>query len=114
MNFRIFTEIIGIILLGISDLGFQARFQHLCPRFQLVADPSKPMDLICNDVKNKNGRDSWGTLYGSPMERLAFRYDGHEEIARYIRMWHVYYHPMVMRVLLTFKNFWLVLFFQTS
>ena len=32
------------------------------------------------------------------MERLAFRYDGHEEIARYIRMWHVYYHPMVMRV----------------
>ena len=30
-------------MLGISDLGFQARFQpgfqHLCPRFQLVADP---------------------------------------------------------------------------
>ena len=56
------------------------------------------MDLIRNDVKNKNGRDSWGTLYGSPMERLGFRYDGHKEIARYIRMWHVYYHPMVMRV----------------
>ena len=32
------------------------------------------------------------------MERLVFRYDRHEEIARYIRMWHVYYHPMVMRV----------------
>ena len=33
--------------------------------------------------KNKNGGDSWGTLYGRPMERLAFRYDRHEEIARY-------------------------------
>ena len=33
---------------------------------------------------------------------LAFRYDRHEEIVRYIRMWHVYYHldyhPMVIRV----------------
>ena len=28
------------IAFGISDLGFQARFQHLRPRFQLVADPS--------------------------------------------------------------------------
>ena len=35
------------------------------------------MDLIRNDVKNKNGGDSWGTLYGRPMERLAFRYDRH-------------------------------------
>ena len=33
--------------------------------------------------ENKNGGDSWGTLYGRPMERLAFRYDRHEEIARY-------------------------------
>ena len=37
------TEIIRKILLGILDLGFQARFhlgfQHLRPRFQLVADP---------------------------------------------------------------------------
>ena len=48
--------------------------------------------------KNKNGGDSWGTLHGRPMERLAFCYDRHEEIVRYIRMWHVYYHPMVMRV----------------
>ena len=47
------------------------------------------MDLIRNDVKNKNGSDSWGTLYGRPMERLVFRYDRHEEIANYIRMWHV-------------------------
>ena len=39
--------------------------------------------------KNKNGGDSWGTLYGKPLERLAFRYDRHEEIARYIWMWHV-------------------------
>ena len=48
--------------------------------------------------KNKNGCDSWGTLYGRPMERLAFRYDRHEEIANYIWMWHIYYHQMVMRV----------------
>ena len=48
--------------------------------------------------KNKNGGDSWGTLYGRPMERLGFPYDKHEEIAYYIRMWHIYYHPMVMRV----------------
>ena len=35
--------------------------------------------------KNKSGGDSRGTLYGRPMERLAFRYDRprHEEIARY-------------------------------
>ena len=34
------------------------------------------------------------------MERLAIRYDRHEEIVRYIRMWpwHIYYHPMVMHV----------------
>ena len=36
-----------------------------------------------NDVKNKNGGNSLGTLYGKPMERLAFRYDRHEEIVRY-------------------------------
>ena len=29
---------------------------------------------------------------------LAFCYDRHEEIAKYIRMWHIYYHSMVMRV----------------
>ena len=63
------------------------------------------MDLIRNDITNKNGGDSWGTLYGRPMERLAFHYDRHEEIANYIQMWHVYYNPMVMCVLLTFKNF---------
>ena len=48
--------------------------------------------------ENINGGDSWGILYGWPMERLAFRYDRHEGIVRYIRVWHVYYHPMVMRV----------------
>ena len=62
--------------------------------------------------KNKNDGDSWGTLYGRPMERLAFCYDRHEEIANYIWMWHIYYHPMVIRVFLTFKNFQLVLLFQ--
>ena len=39
--------------------------------------------LTAMTSKNKNGGDSWGTLYGRPMERLAFRYDRHEEIARY-------------------------------
>ena len=29
--------------------------------------------------------------------------DRHEEITRYIRMRHMYCHPMVMRVLLTFS-----------
>ena len=48
--------------------------------------------------KNKNGGYSMGTLYGRPMERLAFRYDRHEEITRYIRMRNTYYHPMVMHV----------------
>ena len=62
--------------------------------------------------KNKNGGYSWGTLHETPMERLAFCYDRHEESTRYIRMRHMYYHPMVMRVLRTFKNFWLVLLFQ--
>ena len=56
--------------------------------------------------KNKNGGDSWGTLYGRPMERLAFCYDRHEEIAIYIQMWHIYYHPIVMRMFcLPLKNF---------
>ena len=41
---------------------------------------------------------SVGILHGRPMERLEYRYDGHEEITGYIRMRHVYYHPMVMRV----------------
>ena len=47
------------------------------------------------------------------MERLAFHYDRHEEITRYVQMRHLYYHPTVMRILLIFKNFQLVLLFQT-
>ena len=56
------------------------------------------MDLIRNDIKSKNGSDSWGTLYGRPMERLVFCYDRHEENIRYIQMWHTYYHSMIMRM----------------
>ena len=42
-----------------------------------------PMDVIHDDVKNKNGvRDSVGTLYKESMQRLVFRY---EEIRRYLR-----------------------------
>ena len=64
------------------------------------------MDLFRNDVRNKNGRYSMGTLYGRPMERLAIRYDRHEEITRYIRMRNIYYHPTVMQVFcLPFKIF---------
>ena len=32
------------------------------------------------------------------MEMLAFCYDRHEEITRYIQMRHMYYHPTVMHV----------------
>ena len=56
------------------------------------------MDHFYNDVKNKNGGYSVGTLHGRPMERLAFYYHRHVEIIRYIRMRHIYYHPMVMHV----------------
>ena len=51
MDFCGFQDFYGIygssmgknIAFGISDLRFQARFQHLRPRFQLVADPSVEM-----------------------------------------------------------------------
>ena len=49
--------------------------------------------------KSKNGSYSWGTLHGRSMERWAFHYDRHEEIARHIQIRHIlYYHPMVMHV----------------
>ena len=56
------------------------------------------MDLSAMTSKNKNGGYSVGTLHGRPMERLAFRYDRHEEITKYIRMRNIYYHPTVMHV----------------
>ena len=55
------------------------------------------MDLIRNDVKNKMA----AIVGGLCMEGLwrGWRFaDRHEEIANYIRIWHVYYHLMVMRV----------------
>ena len=48
--------------------------------------------------KSKNSGDSWGTLYGRPMEGLVFHYDRHEEITIYIQMRNMHHHPMVMRV----------------
>ena len=33
--------------------------------------------------KNKNGGNSWGTLYGRPMEGLEFCYNRHEDITKY-------------------------------
>ena len=68
------------------------------------------MDLIRNDVKNKMAAIIGGTLHGRPMERLAFRYGRHEEIARYIRMWHILSFNSNACVLLTFKNCLLVVF----
>ena len=50
------------------------------------------MGNIWSDVKNKNSGNCVGSLYGRPVERL-FCYDRHEEITRYIRMWHMYHHP---------------------
>ena len=42
-----------------------------------------------------------------PMEGLAFHYDRHEEITRYIQMGDMHYHPSngIACVLLTFKIF---------
>ena len=48
--------------------------------------------------KSNNGGDSWGTLYGRPMEGLVFRYNWHEKITRYIQMRDMHYYPMVMHV----------------
>ena len=70
------------------------------------------MDLIHNDIKNKNGSCSVGILHESPMERLVFLYDRHEEITKYIQMRHIYYHPTVMHVFCLPLKFWLVLLFQ--
>ena len=55
--FPYFTEIIGKnIAFGISDLGFQARLQHLRPRFQLVADPSAGTSYFKNITSVAHGR----------------------------------------------------------
>ena len=32
------------------------------------------------------------------MKRLAFHFDRHKEMVRYVQMWHIYYYPRVMRV----------------
>ena len=48
--------------------------------------------------KNKNGGNSWGDLYGRPMECWVFCYDRHKEIKRYFRWEICTYHPMVMCV----------------
>ena len=56
--------------------------------------------------KSKNGGGSWGTLYGRPLERLAFHYDRHKEAIRYVLKSYQYYHTMVMYVFcLPLKNF---------
>ena len=59
--------------------------------------------------ENKNGGDSWGTLYGRPVERLAFHYGRHKEATRYALKSYRYYHTMAMYVIcLPFTNFgWL-------
>ena len=55
----------------------------------------------------KNDGYSWGTLHRRPMEGLAFCYDRHEEITRYIRMRDMHYLSSNgnVCVLLTSKKF---------
>ena len=48
--------------------------------------------------ENKNGGYSWGTLYGRPLERLAFHYGRHKEATRFALKSYRYYHTMVMYV----------------
>ena len=56
--------------------------------------------------ENKNGGDSWGTLYGRPVERLAFHYGRHKEATRYALKSYRYYHTTAMYVFcLPFTNF---------
>ena len=56
--------------------------------------------------ENKNGGYSWGTLYGRPMERLAFHYGRHKEATRYALKSYRYYHTTVMHVFcLPLRNF---------
>ena len=65
------------------------------------------MDNIHNVVENKNGCYSVGSLYGRPIERLAFHYDRHEEITRYSYSDEAYSYVLSSNsnacVLLTFK-----------
>ena len=57
-------------------------------------------------LENKNGGYSWGTLYGRPLERVAFHYGRHKEATRYALKSYRYYHTAVMYVFcLPLKNF---------
>ena len=41
----------------------------------MIIDEVINLTLFIMTSKNKNGGYSWGTLQGTPMEKLAFRYD---------------------------------------
>ena len=84
-----------------EDLGLRAYISGKSPMAKLQL-----WTLSAMTSRYKNGRYSMGTLYGRPMERLAFRYDRHEEVTRYIQIRDIYYHPTVMHVFcLPLKNF---------
>ena len=55
--------------------------------------------------KSKNCNIGWETLHRSRIERLAFYYDRHEEITRYIQIRDMHYHPVVMHVFCVPLNF---------
>ena len=84
-----------------SDSLSHEKFKYFC----CLCTPMFSYVTICNTSKSKSDGYSWGILHGRPMEGLAFRYDRHEEITRYIQMRDMHYHSMVMRVLPTFKMF---------
>ena len=75
-------------------------------------DTNKPYLQLC---QQKNGGDKGGTSYREPMERLAFDrvFDikkSEDNLGKaYIQTSNANRH-----VLLDFKNFWLILIFQTQ
>ena len=64
--------------------------------------------------ENKNGSGSRGTLYGRPMERWRFAMIGMKKLQDISDEEYALSYNGNARVLLTFKNFQLVLLFQMS
>ena len=65
--------------------------------------------------KNKNGKGSWGNLYGMPMEGWRFAMISMKKLQDILDEGYalVLLSNGNVCVLLTFKNFWQVLLFQT-
>ena len=65
---------------------------------ELPATGTRLWTVSAMTSENKNGRYSWGTLYGRPLESLAFHYGRHKEATRYVLKRYRYYHTTVMYV----------------